>query len=286
MQGIILAAAAHSLFAVANVFLKQVTTDLPVYSAVFWHDVFALVAVFAFHRQLGGFRATVRTRYLKYHLLRAVFLSIQFIALIGAVSLMPLDETYSIFFTVPILTTLLAIPFLKQKPAGYHWLALVCGLGGVLMILGPQAGEMSAGIWLALLSALMLAFANLAAAKIGPGETKLSYAFYAILSTLIVSGILALQDFQIPEAGAFLLLAGAGVMAGIAVMLVGMAFSMAAAAPVSALMYVQMIWAVALGWLIFGDRPLTATLLGAGLIIGGGLYMIYRENGVAKKSGQ
>lgn len=81
--------------------MKGTASDVSVYNIVFWNDVFALLAVFALHRQLGGFRKTLQTRYLKFHLLRSVLLTLQFICLIFALAAMPMANSYSLFLRAP-----------------------------------------------------------------------------------------------------------------------------------------------------------------------------------------
>ncbi|USO03840.1 MAG: DMT family transporter [Rhodospirillales bacterium] len=276
-KGILCAFLGYSLFAVSNALMKGTASDVSVYNIVFWNDVFALLAVFALHRQLGGFRKTLQTRYLKFHLLRSVLLTLQFICLIFALAAMPMANSYSLFFCAPLITTFLAIPFLKEKAHLFHWISLLGGITGILIILNPEARQFNMGVLYALASALLVSLGNLANRKIGQDETKFSFAFYPILSTLIISGGLSLAEFKVPEARHMFMLALAGIGSGTGVLLVGMAFTLTSTAAASSFLYIQMVWAVVLGYLMFGDVLTLRIAAGSAFIIVSGLYLVWHE---------
>lgn len=273
-----LAALGFSLFSWADAILKWGTNTLSVVELVFWNDVFALLAVCLTAPLLGGFKQTLRSKYKVRHLARGVFFTVQFLVILKAFSLMPMANVYSIMFCAPLMTTLLAVFLLKEKTDLLHWLAILAGFAGVLIILRPGFSDFEAGFIYALCSMFLLSMGQLVNRTIPHSETKLSFGLYAILVTLVVSGFLVIwQGFRLPDLNMLLILTLSGTLSGVAVMLVGMGFSKAQTAYASAMQYIQMVWGSLLGFLVFGDLLDLWVGLGALIIVSSGLTLLFHS---------
>lgn len=269
--------ASASLFSFTHVIIKTIGDDLHAYHIAFWNDIFALITILLFSRRLGGLKTALQSGHKKFHLLRALSLTLGYLVLIVSLTKMPIADAYSLFFTAPILGIILAAIFLKEGIKTHHVISLIFGFGGVLVILRPGFIEVDTDMFYPLSAALMFSLGMVFGRKLPPTETKLSFGLYPILVTLLVTGMLVANDFVIPDTQILLLLTASGFMAGFAVLLAGLAYAKASAAIVAPFEYIQMVWGVLFGFLIFHDVLGLIPAIGSGLIIISGLYLIYHE---------
>lgn len=266
-----------SLFSFTHVVIKFVSQDMHAYHIAFWNDVSALITVLLLSRWLGGIKNTLHSSNKKYHLLRALGLTMGYLVLIISLTKMPIADAYSLFFTAPILGIILALIFLKEKAKMYHIISLLMGFLGILIILRPGFAALDTDMFYPLFAAMMFALSMVFGRKIPESETKLSFAFYPIIVTLIVTGILTASNFAMPSFNNLALLSLSGFMAGFAVLLAGLAYSYAKAAVVAPFEYIQMVWGVLFGFLFFQDILSGVVALGSIMIICSGLNLIYHE---------
>ena len=195
-----------------------------------------------------------------------------------AFTVLPLAQVYSVLFATPLLITLLAIPFLGERVGLHRGLAVVVGLVGVLVVLRPGGGEFSIGHLAALLAAMSAAVNSVVVRKIGRQESNLVMLIYPLLANVLVMGA-AMIPVYVP-----MTLADLGVVCVIALLaLVAMNLSIAAyrladAALVAPMQYSQILWATFYGALLFNEMPSLFTAAGSVLIIGSGLYILFRES--------
>ncbi len=210
--------------------------------------------------------------------LRTTAVMISGAAAFYAFTVLPLAQVYSVLFATPLLITLLAIPFLGEKVGIHRGLAVVVGLIGVLVVLRPGGGEFSLGHLAALLAAVSAAVNSVVVRKIGRQESNLVMLIYPLLANVAVMGV-AMIPVYVP-----MTLADLGVVAVIAILaLVAMNLSIAAyrladAALVAPMQYSQILWATLYGALLFNETPTLFTAAGSALIIGSGLYILFRES--------
>ena len=196
-----------------------------------------------------------------------------------AFSILPLAQVYAILFASPLLITLLSIPILGERVGIHRWVAVALGLCGVLIVLRPGSGDaLSVGHLAALLAALCSASAAVVTRKLGGSERPLVLLMWPMLGNLVVTGAslsLAYEPMQLPHLAMAGMIAVLGLCGGFLSIL---AYRAGEAAIVAPMQYSQIIWATIYGWFIFGeglDRP---TIIGAGVIIASGLYIVWRES--------
>lgn len=195
-----------------------------------------------------------------------------------AVRYLQLAETTAIMFAAPFVITALAGPILGEWAGTRRWIAIVVGFSGVLIVTQPGLGNMH---WAAIYSVASMVF----------------YALYAILTRqltgtdssagmLIISGIvaaIAMAPAGIavwvtpPDIWTWVLLFATGVFGGGGHYLFIMAHRIAPAPVLAPFIYTQIVWMIALGFVIFGDVPTSSTIVGASIVVGSGLYILYRE---------
>jgi S-adenosylmethionine uptake transporter len=196
-----------------------------------------------------------------------------------AFSVLPLAQTYAILFTMPILITLLAIPLLGERVGLHRGLAILVGLMGVVLVLRP-GGEAALGLGhLAALGAAMLgATSSVIVRKVGHGERAVVLILYPMMANFILMGLalpfvyVSVQPAHFAMMGAMALL---GLLGGV---LVIAAYRRAPAIIVAPMQYSQIIWAIAFGYLLFGETVDLYTGLGASIIIAAGIYIVVRED--------
>ncbi|MFN4156665.1 MAG: DMT family transporter [Paracoccaceae bacterium] len=194
-----------------------------------------------------------------------------------AFSVLPLAETYAILFAAPLLITVLAIPILGERVGIRRGLAVMVGLCGVLIVVRPNGAELSLGHAAALTAAVCASFASVIVRKIGKDERAAVLLIYPMVANFIVLGAalpLVYRPMPIEHLGMVGIIALFGF---VAMLLVIAAYRMAPAVIVAPMQYSQMIWATIFGTLIFDETPDAMTLIGAGVIIASGVYIVMRE---------
>jgi len=216
--------------------------------------------------------------------LRTLIVTCLALSIVNAFARVPLADVYGITFAAPFLTLILVALFLKEHVGWQRWATVVVGFIGVLIMAGPQFKELNAGYLLALGAMIFIGLISFTLRKVGKSDPPALYGFYPIVSIFLVTTPLALPVYVMPESGdlwKFALQIG-GIMGG----QIFVSYATATAretASIAPFVYIQIIWGVIFGYFVFGDILKPEALIGMPLIIGAGLYMIYRERQLRKK---
>ena len=199
-----------------------------------------------------------------------------------AFRLMPLAEATAIIFTNPLLISLLAGPMLGESITRRHWLALLAGFTGVVLITRPGSTLDPLGVAAALGSAVCYALYQILTRRLSDSEPPLRQLFYtALIGTLGMSLVLPEHwPSAVPTASQALLLVALGACGGTGHFLLIRALREAPASTLAPLHYVQVAWATLLGWIVFGDFPDLLARLGILVIAASGLSLVlWRKKG-------
>ena len=227
-----------------------------------------------------------RIKYPGVQLLRAILMIVSTFLFVSGLREMPLAENIAIAFVGPIFVTALAPVFLAEKVGWRRWSAVLMGFAGVLVMLRPQGalgmGGGGDGLnWVALFpagAALCGAFRDILTRRISHGEATGTTLFYSTLGVTLAGAAVTPFGWQTPGASDLVLLALAGLLLCSAHFLHIETFRFAEAALVTPFKYSSLLWAGVIGFLLWGDMPDRWTVLGAGLLIGSGLYIFHRES--------
>lgn len=193
----------------------------------------------------------------------------------AALSRMPLAETTATAFTAPLIVALLAGPWLGERLGPGRWLAVATGFAGVLLIARPGGTVTPDGLAFALAAATCYAAYQILTRQLAATENTLTMLFYtALVGTTAMS--LALPwtwDGMLPSPASCGLIAVLGVLGACGHFLLTRAFRHAPASTLSPFLYLQMVWALLLGWLVFDHWPDALALAGTGVIVGSGVYL-------------
>jgi drug/metabolite transporter (DMT)-like permease len=280
--GIGLGALAFGLFTVMDTLIKWLSAGYPVIELLYSNALFALIPVAVTTLRRGGL-ARLRTRRLHLHVVRGTFGLCGGFLGFYAYSQLPLADAYSIIFATPLLITALSVPVLGERVGWRRWSAVALGFAGVLVMLQPGVAPIGPGALAALGAACASAVAILLVRKLSATESTASIALYSNLTVVLVTGCLLPFDFVLPTWSDLLLMAASGLIGGTALLILIGAYRRAPAALVAPFQYSQMVWAILLGFLIWGDVPDPAKLLGAAIVAGSGLFIVYRETALGRR---
>ena len=268
--------ASGGLISANDAVVKWLTTGLPAGEIMFFRSLFMMIPMGLLAWRFGGSGA-LRVRNVPGQLLRGAMAVASAFFFVGALAFLPLADAIAISFASPLFITALARPLLGERVGWRRWAAVVAGFAGVLVMIRPT-GE--AANWAALLplgAALSGALRDLMTRRISATETSVSMlCVSAVLITLAGLSSLPL-GWQVPGAADLGLLAVAGFLIGGAQYLAIEAFRHAEATLVAPFKYTSLLWGVLLGFVVWGDLPDRWMIAGAVPVIGGGLYIWYRE---------
>lgn len=198
-------------------------------------------------------------------------------------TLLPIAEATAIGFMVPIVATLLSVLLLSEAVGLHRWAAIALGLAGVLIVIQPGNGLVPLnGALVALAGVGVTAWVSILIRKLGETEKSVTTMFWFSLTSLLPLGIAMLfvgQAHDLETWGIIGLISVFGAAAQLAIT------SSLRFAPVSVVLpmdYSSLIWAALIGYLIWDRWPVPATWFGAPLIIGSGLYIVWREHRLSR----
>jgi drug/metabolite transporter (DMT)-like permease len=213
---------------------------------------------------------------------RGIAISTSAVGMFLAVWIMPLAEATTIFFTQPIITSVLAIVLLGERARATTWIAMAMALAGVVLVLRPNFEEAGWGALLPLLGAAGMSVAIIANRKVGGRAGVLALQYYMSVTALLfllavtaVGHLSGVEQFRMswPHWSVVARCAFIGLSATLAQWLIFMGTAKAGASTVAPMTYGQLLMAVVLGWLFFGDQPDLTALVGAAIIIAAGLFL-------------
>jgi drug/metabolite transporter (DMT)-like permease len=232
----------------------------------------------------AGFRALVRIERPRLQLVRALLGGIETGLFYLVVKFLPLADAMTFYLAGPIYVTVLAALFLGEKVGWRRWSAVLVGFAGVVIALQPAASHFGWSAGLALLGSTMYAI-FLTATRSLRGTPDVVMAFWQMGASLML-GVLATPLVFVPFARWYdvALLALLGVVSLAAIICVNRSLKLAPASVVVPYQYLLIVWAVIFGYVFFGDVPAPATLVGAAIIVGAGLFIFIREQKLALPS--
>jgi len=209
-------------------------------------------------------------------LLRVFFSTAEVAAFYWAVAYLPLADVVTIYLAGPIWVTALAGPLLGEKVGLRRWLAVMVGFAGVVIAMRPTSAALGLPSLIALTGSFFFALLMITTRNLrGTPDTTL--VTWQTMAALMAGLVAAPFGWVTPAPIEFLLLGLLGVVATLGHMCVNRSLKLAPAAVVVPYQYTQIVWAVLMGWLFFGDVPGPALIVGSTIIIGAGLYLFLAE---------
>ena len=266
-------------FVINDALMKFASAGVPLFQAIFIRGVVATALVFALAWSFGALRRRPRGR-------DAKLVGWRMVAEIGATSLflmalfnLPLANTTAIIQIAPLMVTLSAALFLGESVGWRRYGAIAAGLVGMILIVGPGMEGLNLYAFVAMGAVFFIVLRDMVTRTLSPETPSLLVTLATAISITVVAGLItaargwepiliAEHRYALYAAALFLLV---GYHAGIQAMRIG---EIGVVAPFR---YTNLIWALVLGWALFGEIPTWIALLGAAIIAGAGLYSLRRE---------
>ena len=195
---------------------------------------------------------------------------------------MPLADATAIQFTSPMITGLVSAPLLGERVPRAIWMATVLAFAGVLVVLRPNLLAIGPAALYPLGAALGMSCLMICNRKAAGAASPIAMQYYAalmaapiLIAATIMLALTGAPQFQVgaPPAGVVVKCLIIACTATIAHLLIYQATVRASAAVVAPMTYIQLLVAVILGWILFSHAPDSSTLVGAALIVAGGLWL-------------
>jgi drug/metabolite transporter (DMT)-like permease len=267
-------------FSIMDACLKLLTAHYPATQVAALRGLAALPVVFAWALYSGGVRQLLRVSW-PLHLVRGVMSVFMMVTFAYALKTLSLAKAYSIFFVAPLLIALLGIVLLRERVMKAQWMAIGVGFIGVLIVLKPEASTADFGWWgtLAVLgTAVAYALSSVIVKILGRTDSTQAMMFWMTAMLALGATAIALPHWQPIAPEHYAILAGIAFTGAIGQWGVTVAFKHAPAASVAPLEYTGLAWVIIIDLLVWSTTPSLRTLLGAGLIIICGLYLIHFES--------
>ncbi len=274
-RGIVFMLLGTALFTFNDALGKWMVASVAVGQLLFIRSATALVVLLpAVHK--AGWRKVFVLQQPGQHALRLAFIVAEVFCFYLAVRHLPLADVMAVYQATPLIVTILAIPLLGEAVGWRRGLAVGIGFIGVLLVLQPDGGVFTAPALIALGGSFTYAMSMVATRKLRETNSLSLIVYHSI--AVGGFGLLTLpwgwEPVDLPGIGYLALI---GVVATAAHMCMNQSLKLAPAAVVVPFTYTSLLWAILLGWLFFADLPTPLMLLGAGIIVASGLFVLHRE---------
>lgn len=278
MLGIMMRATSATAFAGMSALLKAASDrGVATPEMIFYRNAWALIVVGAWISMGPGW-AAVKTRAPLAHVTRSSIGLVSMLLTFGALALLPLGEATTLTYAAPILATLLSALVLSEQVGARRWGAVAVGFMGVLLVARPGNGVTAIGLTVGILAAFGQSAVMITVRQISRTEHVAAIVFWFTVMTTAAGAIMLIFFGRSHDLATLAMLAGAGLLGGVGQL--GMTSSLRFA-PVSVVVpfdYLQIVWGITIGWLVFLDPPTPLVLAGAALIAGSGIYTAFRES--------
>ncbi|MBL4750250.1 MAG: DMT family transporter [Amylibacter sp.] len=276
--GIILMVATTFVFAVQDGISRHLAGEYNVYMVVmvrYWF--FAFFVITWAKLQHGSVRQVAKTSQPILQIFRAVLLIAEICVMVLGFVYLGLIESYAIFITYPLIIAALSGVILGEQVGWRRWAAICVGFTGVLVILQPGFRVFSPYAFFPMMAALMFALYGLLtryAARKDSAQT--SFFWTGIIGAIGMTAVGAFhwQPMTNSDWGWMALLSLTGALGHF---LLIKCYAVAEASTVQPFAYLQLVFGGALGWLVFSDNLRWGTAIGAAIVIGAGLFTLWRE---------
>lgn len=281
VRGIVLMVCAVSTFGCMDTLAKLLAQHYPVPMIVWARYTLHIIAMIVFFTlPFSGreasisarFLGLVRTRHLRFQLVRGAVLVASSLVFFTALSVMPLAEASALTYLSPLLVAVLAGPVLHERVAPITWVALVGGFIGVALIVRPGAGVFSWAAMLPLAVALLMAIYQIMTRKLAGVDRAITTLFYpGLVGTVLVPVLFPITWAFPPNWVHVAMLVGLGIGGAAGHLMLIKAMGHAPATTLAPFVYAQIVSVIVLGLLVFGQFPDGLSLVGITVIVASGL---------------
>jgi drug/metabolite transporter (DMT)-like permease len=283
-RGALLMMASMAGFTLNDTFMKALSGEMPLFQLIFLRGILTTLAIGVMAWYVGALHLRIPRR-------DRALITLRMFAEIGsayffltALYNMPLANVSAIMQSLPLVVTLAAALFFGEPLGWRRMTAILVGLCGVLLIVRPGGDGFTIFSVYALIAVAFVTLRDLVTRRVSGATHSMMVTFTTSLGLMIAFGLASLGVDWVPMD-----LYRTGMTVGASVMVVfGYVFSVMVMRVgeisfVAPFRYTGLIWALLLGWLAFGDWPAPLTLIGAAIVVGSGVFMLYREGQLKRR---
>lgn len=283
LAGILLMLGGMFLFTLNDAIGKWLVADFSVGQILAVRSMAALLILLPYLWHRGLLRSLRTIEQPRLQALRVALVVAEVALFYLAVRHLPLADVFMFYLASPIFVTVLSVLLLKERVGWARQMAVAVGFAGVVLIFPPSAAALTLPALMALAGSLTLALMMILARRL-----RASNGFHLITlqtSGVALAGMASLPlGWIMPGPLEFVLTCLLGIVATTAHFMLNHAVKLAPANVVAPFQYTAIVWAMALGYLVWGDVPTASALGGASLIVGAGLAIFFHENRAEKQA--
>ncbi|MEQ8815662.1 MAG: EamA family transporter [Thalassobaculum sp.] len=278
LAGALMMALAAAAFSIMHAGIRHLslTGEMHPFEVAFFRVFFGFVALAPVFMRQGW--APLRTGKLKLFALRGALNAAAMLMFFYSLSITPLATVAALGFTAPLFATLLAMLLLGEVVRLRRWTAILVGFAGALIILRPGIVEVGFGPLLVIGSSVVWAVALMVIKVLTRTESSVTITAYASIFLAPVALAAAAPYWTWPGLEALAILAGLGILGTVAQTAMNQSFKLADASAVLPMDFSKLIWAAAIGFVMFGEVPDLWTWVGGALIFASATYIGIRES--------
>jgi drug/metabolite transporter (DMT)-like permease len=276
IRGILSMIAGGGALTISDAATKWLTASLPIGEILFVRALIVAIIILLVVRRGGSFEA-LRIGRVRNVSTRAVLAVGSTFLIVSSLALLPLNEVIAILFVGPLFVAVLSGPLLGEQVSIHRWLAVLVGFTGMLIIVRPGSEAFQIAALLPVVAALVAATRDIVTRRISKTESSMGILFYSMVALTLAGLATAPFGWMPMDLEQVALAAFTGVMFGLGHYFIIEGYRYAEASVVSPYRYANLIWAVILGFLIWGEIPSIWVLAGAPLVVGSGLYILLHE---------
>lgn len=275
-KGILYMTLATFLFAISSAIAKWQVAIYPVGEVMFFRSAASLLVCAAVVLPVTGF-GVFATHRPGAHMARGLSQSISQTFTVIAFSLMPLAGAIAINFSAPLWAALLSVIWLKERAGPMRWTVLLTGFSGVLIVASPGTDSLQIGAMFALANAIMYGSVTVAVRGMTATESANTLLMWQMVVIAVLHTGLLVFGFRWPTPSDAAMLGLSGVANALAQYAWTRSLLLAPTTAVSPFYYLMLVWAIAIGYVVWGDIPTTGLVVGSAIVVGSGLLLLWHE---------
>ncbi len=294
--GILCLVSGIAIFSVQDLILKLISGDYPLHQAMMLRSLAAVPCLLLIVRWFDGGLGGLLSRTWPAMLGRGLLNFTAYTAYYLALAALPMATTVALYFTAPLLITVLSVVVLHERVSARRWLAVLAGFGGVLIMVRPGGALFDWAALLPVFCGFAYAGSMILARTMGTRDSAAAMAFWGNIAFLLCAAALSLwfgrggaaddlhpslafltRGWVMPTMRDLLMMASCGVIAAIGLTLLTQAYRIAQSSVVAPFEFTFAFWGILWGWLFWGDLPDAFGWLGIAVIVAAGIYVLRAE---------
>ncbi|SMO60236.1 S-adenosylmethionine uptake transporter [Thalassovita litoralis] len=283
-RGAVLMMGSMAAFTLNDTFVKALAGEVPLFQLLVLRGVLTTLFSGVLAWKMGALHLRIPPRDRGLIVLRMIGEIGAAYFFLTALFNMPLANVTAILQSLPLLVTLCAALFFGEALGWRRITAILIGLCGVMLIVRPGAEGFNIYSVYALISVAFVVLRDLSTRRLSGATPSMMVTFATTFSVTLFFGAASVTVDWVPlnQTNTLLILGAAGMVMGGYVLSV-MVMRVGEISFVAPFRYTGLIWALTLGWFVFGDWPRPLTLIGAAIVVGSGVFMLYRERQLAQR---